>query len=1135
MKLKDFRLLNIILILYKNNMSIQSFLEENINIEHDNCPIIMIDRSGSTGNKTCKTTVLKRLFEVAKQQLEKINIEFSNIIIWDDNAEIIGTKIETKLLVSQYSNVVPRGMTDISVAFKILPEEWILHKSNVDIYILTDGDINRDNYHFDDQIIKLFNTYTDTKINLYILSVEPNNNDYKIIDYSAGNTLYRILRRQKLMHYVKYFMSYNELYVDVPYVNLYNQTVLEGYVPFKTLCFPITKTNQFIEYIGDIVDELNKKHDDDELLKLVHDLTLSLHHLTKNKPIHIINKIIDTFSNIFYDSDIYSEIKELLTSEISNHVKGMSTTFQDYRNNRERLFERAQECLNTNVVKSISSNLQHKYITYPVKINDNKYTIFSYNSKITESVKINTQEYMNAGIKIGDHIIPVFSSNNIGARYNNTTSIEFNNQCIRQWIRAIYSKIYNIAPSSDLILYLFLTNMLNIVLEDETNVPKNIKDSYVELALIMLDRKRFQSEGVKEIEHLLKGNPPLPVFDGFDMMPSILKTCAKMCDISVRPYTLWYGIIIALCNYNDYTLCKMQCKYCEDDLKNDLENKIALNDEQNNKKTDDDSLFVNEDDAEGDDVKDDENNHIIYNKIMQFIKSKKHMNITTIEIDGNNIDDYDFCDYISLEDTSITGGYRIPSHTLGKVICNPKYVIADGTYELLKEQSENNCMKCPICYSKIKLDQFEKVKPMNDYVEGSNKDIQIDIQETNFNTNLHEEITMDTLINKNTDEVYKIDQLNFNVPSYKFIDGIILANKLNKHVMSIRTSEQFINNVNTRFPFISKINMENICIAGGFCRSILLNQPVNDIDFYIIGINSQNELLVKLNEMIKNIIDVLHKEYSYAKFMLLYKQNSNVYEILCIDRDTKLQCVAELSTNYKIIHKIQIILNINKDIKNLFDKFDLYSSCVAFDGKDIYFNNKSYDAYKYMINLTDQANIKYTTVYNSRLLKYFENGFSLVIPSLNPSQIKSKINLEIDQCTFNINDIKNNVIIIDQFEVKHQNINDETDISKPMYDSISNDKNMTLEQIFTYIRLVNTNDNKDERIYYKILENIENINIYEYGNENENEKNIIPIFVDTVSKIIQNYDWLHDFEKNDNDSNSLVKEKHSTKRMSRKK
>ena len=41
------------------------------------------------------------------------------------------------------------------------------------------------------------------------------------------------------------------------------------------------------------------------------------------------------------------------------------------------------------------------------------------------------------------------------------------------------------------------------------------------------------------------------------------------------------------------------------------------------------------------------------------------------------------------------------------------------------------------------------------------------------------------------------------------------------------------------------------------------------------------------------------------------------------------------------------------NIKELFDTFDLYPSCVAFDGNDVIFNDKSLMCYTYMLNIVN--------------------------------------------------------------------------------------------------------------------------------------------------------------------------------------
>ena len=121
----------------------------------------------------------------------------------------------------------------------------------------------------------------------------------------------------------------------------------------------------------------------------------------------------------------------------------------------------------------------------------------------------------------------------------------------------------------------------------------------------------------------------------------------------------------------------------------------------------------------------------------------------------------------------------------------------------------------------------------------------------------------------------------------------------------------------------------------------------------------------------------------------------------------------------KIINRFQFIMKKYKSIEELLDSFDMYSSCVAYDGHDVYFTKNSHYAYKYMVNLVRED--KYTYMFDSRISKYLSYGFDIAFPTENIKDIEEfKIKFEatdhfVQLCSLNIliNKIIKNKIIIE--------------------------------------------------------------------------------------------------------------------------
>lgn len=937
-------------------------------ISYDDTPIILIDKSGSTtSNMKSGKTILSAFSDVINKQLS--NYKSFHVLFWCTSVFVVDKVIG----MSELHNVIEdvntsknyeRDGTDISVAFKKMPKEWLENSKN--IYILTDGDVTDDTYKFSDLVKDMMKKYDDKR--LHIISVENNNKDYNKETIGAGNKIYQMVKSNGLTPHVKSFISYNNMYTDKHYVNLYNPDVHEGYVPYEDKCFPVTKLSLFVQYILEENKKAIRSGNKDKINKTIHNLTFTLYHLLKGKALKIQNDIIDMFCALFPMD--YLEIRNLLKAEISNHSNGMTNTYQEYQAKRNQLFERANESLTENTAESISHTKQLSLMTIPVRTSTGL-TIFECN-KADTNVKINTHTFGNAGIKIGSHTIPIFPM----TIYRK----DFPNQCLRQWIRAVYSKIFGETVNSDIVLYKFLGEVLKVYLSD---VNDDVKKGYIEMALVMLDRRRYQSGGIKEIEHLLAGNPPLPVYDDFNAMNHILKECS--IEFNVEPYTFWYAVVNML---GDERLVKNQLEYCR---------KCLIKDQINPK------------------------------NIIDELKQKMNIKIDCIKID---FPEYDFCDYVTLDDTSETGGYKIKKHFVGDYVCDPKYVVSKETLWTIN--------KCPICHSDINL--FDNILPKTEYdIQHNNVEIECD----HFNTNKHEIINAHKLTNK----LINIDNINFKTASYEF-NFPYITKEMSPYSVINGTSKKINDVIKDKYSFLMGLDMSNVCLAGGFCRSVLLGQEVNDYDFFLFGL-SDEDIVIRVKKLISDLATIL-----CGVFMVLYKSNTNVLELLRVDNLGKLS------------HKLQIVLLNHKSVDDIFSRFDLDSCCVGVtkesDVFGVNFCERSEFAYKYMINVVDET--MYSPSYDYRLHKYFEKGFSIGVPGFNLNSVNEETTIQLGYCTFDNFVINEKQIIVGEMKVSSSGQISDSPRNSSLYKSFDCDTETTnfIEDMKKHIEAMNKHLNKSK-------------------------------------------------------------------------
>lgn len=1048
----------------------------------DECPILLIDNSGSTmsvmknGNMVLSNFGLKMTEILSSKKIDKCRILF-----WDTEATVINDIVSVNNIVNEANKIGPKGGTDVSVAFKFMPNDWLNDKTIADIYLLTDGDTGLGKYNFPKRITKLFKKHNDKKIRLYIVSIQCGTTDYLTNDYDAGNAIYRMLREQKLMKYVKSFISYNNMYFDEPYCNYSNPDLSKGMIPFRNKCFKITKVEQFISYLSDLIEE--NKTDEQSISKIAFDLAITLHSLTKDKPVRIKNGIVDMFSKLFVFSKRYAEIRQSLFMEVANHEIGTATTFQEYRNNRSKLFERAQESLNNDVKQSLSAIEQRYFCSVPLQTGTNEFTIYKVsNDKMNSTINMGYHTYQNAGIKINNHTIPLLPTN--------IHFVEFNNQCIRQWIRAIYSKTLNLTANDDMLLYMFLTEMLKVYMSD---VDSSIKKAYSSLGLIMLDRKRYNSGGKKEIEHLLEGNPPLAVLDSFNKIDDILAQCAKMNGFKIKPYTLWMAIMIATENEE---LVRSQIQHCISDVKADYP---------------DVDIFYDPD-------------SLIHNM-------KKHITYKFREVQIGMNDDNEYYCYVTMEDTTDSGGYRLPIHTVaGKIECDPKYVISEDGFNFIKK---DEVIKCPLCCCNLSVSDVSKISAKHDLEYDMSRET---IQCKSFDNTMHEIISIDKFTHK-SNKLYKIDDLDFDVSSYSFLNLPAVVSKMNNGVMTTRSLMDFhLKILRSNYSFLMEIDMENVCIAGGFCKSILLNQPINDIDFFLYDLED-DEYIPRFNKLVNDLLFALDTKNGNIVFFTMYKENNNVFEILCLEnlseeRNIDINYVQQNLDKFNVRCKLQIILTKNRDISKIFDNFDLQSCRVAYTGNQVYFDKLSHDSYKYMINIVDEK--KYTELFDARLLKYYNSGFSMVLPDLDIAKINSNDSFSLGKLAFNDTKIKGSMIYSDVF---FNPSSDGEDIGSRhgMYNSLINNTDDTfgeskssalLDKTIRYIFHVNGLDIKtqkseddsdddsnsdiksEEMIYYNFINKSKKMPYDKFMNGSPEI-----VFTDEINKKID-YDWYAGYRKN---------------------
>jgi hypothetical protein len=667
-------------------------------------PILLIDASGSTMfNKFDNVIILDKIKEIIKNNLPE---EQFRIIWWNSNTDnsnnskftnglcIIPFIVKKSTLDQTFAFIKPSisqsCLTFPHLAFTSIPNDWISSTNQTKVYFITDGEMGYGNISYSElnslktnlsnSIKNLFEKYN--TVQLTIITVEPKNTNFTQIESlisAAGCDVYNVIMNNKLTNYVSKFVSYTPNNLN-GFVHINKNIPPPGHIPYEDKYFSELRVGDFIKFLSDKI--ILNKTSDDELLKIVQLLSTTICYLTKDKPKNVKNDIVNTFCNLFYDTSLdIMLVKFIVSDSVTKESEGSANVFASYRAKLQDLYKQATQLLLTDVKKSIGIN-EH-FITLPImnnannmsnNTNNNMKIISGHCRMVNTQITVNNQTYPNSAIKINNICLPVlpfikcYGTNNSN---NNYTQSLMSQQCLRQWVRVIISKTYNVGILEDSIIYIVLGMVLLIVL---SNVPENIKECYRYLGHVMLRKKRVNTD-ITELERLERGELPVPnsgKIEGFYIfMDQVIKILGITSD-KISKLSLWYLICLAL---NNEKLIKNQYMHCKTDLDKDFSN-----------------------------FNTDYLKHA--NSILQIPNILGI--IEYVEIPQEIVLDYNCL--ITLEDTSITGGYLIKSHkSVVNTVCNPIYILSQEGKDLLLQTI--NTSICPICYTKLTAESFEKVGP----------------------------------------------------------------------------------------------------------------------------------------------------------------------------------------------------------------------------------------------------------------------------------------------------------------------------------------------------------------------------------------------------------------------------------------
>lgn len=141
--------------------------------------------------------------------------------------------------------------------------------------------------------------------------------------------------------------------------------------------------------------------------------------------------------------------------------------------------------------------------------------------------------------------------------------------------------------------------------------------------------------------------------------------------------------------------------------------------------------------------------------------------------------------------------------------------------------------------------------------------------------------------------------------------------------------------------------------------------PASDVDLFIYGLTEEEAI-----EKIKHIETKI--------------KDSILYETTTI----RTKNAITIASQHPVRH-VQVVLRIYKSVSEILTGFDVDSSCVAYDGKQVYMTPRGLAAFMTQINTVDLS--RRSPSYENRLSKYSHRGFEVYVPELDRSRIDPTI------------------------------------------------------------------------------------------------------------------------------------------------
>ena len=836
-----------------------------------NTPVFLVDTSGSTDSSLDgqysynrnekKFRVLDYEIQLIGKISENRGYDTVHVILWSNRAFLFqNVKVDPENLSDSLEHIIlqaneNKSGTHLMSGFKKLEESMYEKGKQTDLIIITDGEIMDSDRDIGVELRKI----TENNVSLSIVAVERGNKDYLQANCEVGNKLYSVIQNHNLTRFVNKFSIYNNLRTE--FVNFVNPIVPESYVPYGEMMFARSDFKDFVIYVDSELDDFVRKEGlmESDIMRHAHRLSMTIYHYLKGNTQTSQKGLVELFVKMYQKFDkmeafrgqaetIYEKVRKLLINEVDNHVAGKSTTFTSARRHRSRKVEDTNLDLMSNVSTAIMGDEiddNAVFYTMPIRVNsdDGKMGIRIYEVRGPKfsDYAVGKTAFKKGCVRIGRYDLPLLFPIGQG-----------NKRAANQWIRTVYSRTLNVSPSNPFIYYYVMMDCLVIRQSgDERLIAlfESYLSTFLNEEVFDSDRKFIDTivynEKVKLKYHIMKG---AQLYSGLGMNPLTLFWLA--CNIYIVPHFTtkteeekkkrmrFVQALRSMCAKQVFMdlITDISRETYKDTPSSELVDKVSW-----------DTVLEELEDLIGRDP----------------MSTPIRKSVMTVNL------------------------LQMPEHKFvdSFIVCPGRSMIVSSDVIQMREGDQTE-MVCDICGSTQMLQAKLKTNPNEYRIEETNLSKSMVFGEwKNPIIDSALLVHLGLLTGENTDTEL-ISPENFE-PGAEFVEmhNILITDPISSSKMRVTTQNEFKSNAHAKYPFLKDLKFDNVALAGGFCRSILLKQEMKDFDFFFYGLNGDAVYEERFQEFVTDLVNSVRKTYHLrkqnVKFFGMFKPTYNVFELIC--------------------------------------------------------------------------------------------------------------------------------------------------------------------------------------------------------------------------------------------------------------